>query len=141
MVGLSGLLHPYEFIPITGAATLVLLWRSRDFRSSLTDVAILCVPASAVVLFYFLPTLTHPWLKVATDLCRHHGIDFSHRFFLHLSWPLLIAFVFALLRSGDTTRKDCFLACYVVGSLLACQMPFLPWPGHLQDGLNYARSS
>jgi hypothetical protein len=138
VVALSGFLHPFEFIPITVAAGLVLLWTSHDLQSALIDLSILCIPASAVVLFYFLPTLTHPWIKVAVDLNRLHNIDISHHFVLHLGWPLLIGFVLAFFRSGGAPRKDRFLACYVVVSVLALRMPFLPWPLHFKDGLDYA---
>lgn len=138
VVALSGFLHPFEFMPITVAAAVVLLWTSHDLKSALIDLSILCLPASAVVLFYFLPTITHPWIKVAADLNRLHNIDISHHFILHLGWPLLIGFVFAFFRSGGAPPKDRFLACYVVVSVLALRMPFLPWPLHFKDGLDYA---
>jgi hypothetical protein len=138
IVGLSGLLHPFEFIPITAAAALAFLLTSRDLRSTLVDLSILCIPASAVVLFYFLPTLTHPWMKVATDLNRLHSIDLSHHFFLHLGWPLLLGFVLAFFRSREDSPRDLFLACYVVVATISLRMPFLPWPLHFRDGLYYA---
>ena len=138
VVALSGFFHPFEFIPITVATALVLLWTSRDLQAALIDLSILCVPASSVVLFYFLSTLTHPWIKVASDLNRLHNIHISHNEVLALGWPLLIGFVFAFLRSEAASQKDRFLACYVVVSLLALRMPFLPWPLHFKDGLDYA---
>jgi hypothetical protein len=137
VAALSGFLHPFEFIPITTAATFALLWLKRD-QSVLTDLIILGVPASAVVLFYFLPTLTHPWLRVATDLNRFHRILFSHRQFLSLGLPVLLGVGFAFWRPRVGSPADRFLACYVVTSAFALHMPFLPWPQHFKDGLDYA---
>src|SRR5579863_7435716 len=72
VLALSGFLHPFEFIPITGAAFIVILLTSRSMRSSIEDLSILCIPALTVVLFYFEPIQMHPWLKVAADLNRIH---------------------------------------------------------------------
>jgi hypothetical protein len=138
LLGLSGFLHPFEFIPITMAASVVLIWNHDDLRSLLINLLILCVPASAAALFYFLPTLTHPWLKITADLGRFSHIDLSHHFFLHLGWPLFVGFILAFFPSKNPTLKDRFLACYVVIALVGMRMPFLPWPLHFKDGLDYA---
>jgi hypothetical protein len=89
------------------------------------------------VLFYFVPTLTHTWLKIATDLNCFHGVRITHHEILALGWPLLLGFILAFLRPKSASRQDCFLACYVVVAVFALHMPFLPWPGHFKDGLNY----
>ena len=137
ILALSGFFHPFEFIPITVAAALVLLWTSLNLQSALIDLSILCIPALAVVLFYFVPTLTHTWLEIATDLNCFHGVRITHHEILALGWPLLLGFVLAFLRPKSASRQDCFLACYVVVAVFALHMPFLPWPGHFKDGLNY----
>jgi hypothetical protein len=137
ILALSGFLHPFEFIPITIATALVLLWTGRNLQSVLVDLSILCVPALAVVLFYFVPTLTHSWLKIVTDLNQFHGVRITHHEILAFGWPLLFGVVLAFVPSKTISRQDCFLACYVVVAAIAIHMPFLPWPGHFKDGLNY----
>ncbi|MGO9110001.1 MAG: hypothetical protein ACLP9L_12275 [Thermoguttaceae bacterium] len=137
IVALSGFFHPFEFIPITVAAAFVLLWTGRDWQSSLIDLSILCIPAVVVVLFYFVPTLTSPWLKIATDLNRFQKIRITHHEILALGWPLLLGIVLAFSRPKVASRQDCFLACYVVVSAFGLHMPFLPWPSHFKDGLDY----
>lgn len=138
VVALSGFLHPFEFIPIVTAAGIAILWIKRNVQSVLADLLILAVPASVVVLFYFLPTLTHPWLRVAADLNRFHSIHISHHDFLILGLPVLLGVGFAFWRPTVSSPADHFLACYIVVSALALHMPFLPWPQHFKDGLDYA---
>lgn len=138
VVALSGFLHPFEFIPVTAAAAVALLWTKRNLQSVLTDLLILGFPAFVVVLFYFLPTLTHPWLRVATDLNRFHSIHISHRDFLVLGLPVFLGVGFAFWRPKVGSPADDFLACYVVVATFALHMPFLPWPQHFKDGLDYA---
>jgi len=138
VVALSGFLHPFEFIPVTAAAAVALLWTKRNLQFVLTDLLILGFPAFVVVLFYFLPTLTHPWLRVATDLNRFHSIHISHHDFLILGPPVLLGVGFAFWRPKVGSPVDHFLACYVVVSTFALHMLFLPWPQHFKDGLDYA---
>ncbi len=137
-VALSGFFHPFEFIPVTAAAAVALLLTERNLRSALTDLLILGFPAFVVVLFYFLPTLTYPWIGVATDLNRFHSIHISHHDFLVLGLPVLLGVGLAFWSPKGGSRADHFLACYVVVSTFALRMPFLPWPQHFKDGLDYA---
>ncbi len=137
VVAVSGFFHPFEFIPITAAAACVLLWASHDVHSALIDLSILCIPAFAIVLFYFVPTLTHPWLKVASELNLFRTIRITHHEVLAFGWPLLLSVVLAFKRPKLASRQDCFLASYVVVSVFALHMPFLPWPLHFKDGLDY----
>jgi hypothetical protein len=137
IVALSGFFHPFEFIPITAAAAVVLLCTNRNLQSAFIDLSILCIPALAVVLFYFVPTLKHPFLKIATDINRFHTIYITHHEILALGWPLLLGFVFAFSWPKVASRQDYFLASYVVISTFGLHAPFLPWPGHFKDGLDY----
>jgi hypothetical protein len=136
-VALTGFFHPFEFIPITGAVAFVILWKKRSLGSGFAELLILGVPASAVVLFYFLPTLTHPWMKIATDLNRLQTFRVSHHQILALSLPLLLGVVFALWPKVDSL-PDSFLACYIVVATFGLFTTFLPWSPHFRDGLDYS---
>ena len=138
IVALSGFLHPFEFISVTAAAMLAVLWTKRNGKSALKDLLILGVPASGVVLFYYLPTLAHPWLKVVTDLNRFHGSHIWAAEILGFGLPVFFGVVFALWWSKVGTSADRLLSCYVVMAVVAFHMPILPWPQHFKDGLDYA---
>jgi len=138
IVALSGFFHPFEFIPVTAAAASSILWEKRSWRSGFTELLILGVPASAVVLFYLQPTLTHPWLKIAADLNRFQTFRISHQEILALGLPVLLGVVVAFWRPNAESQADFFLACYVVVATLGLFTTFLPWPQHFGDGLDYA---
>jgi hypothetical protein len=137
-ISLAGFLHPFEFIPVTAAGCVALLRTVRDQRSSVRDLLILCLPAFAVVLFYYVPTLTHPWLKVATDLNRLHSIRLTHHEFMALGLPVYIGVGFALCKPTIGLPTDWLLGSYVLIASFALNMPFLPWPQHFKDGLDCA---
>jgi hypothetical protein len=138
VVALSGFLHPFEFIPVTAAALLALLWTKGSGQSVLNDLLILGIPAFAVVLYYFLPTLAHPWLKVVTDLNRFHGVHLWAGEILGFGLPVLFGVAIAFWKPNVGTSADCLLSCYVVMAVVAFHMPILPWPQHFKDGLDYA---
>jgi len=136
--GLSGFFHPFEFIPVTAAAAFAILWKRCPLRIRLTELLIVGVPASAVVLFYFLATLTHPWLKIAADLNRFQTFHISHDEILALGLPVLLGVMFAFWPPMPDSQAECFLACYIVVATVGLFTTFLPWPQHFMDGLDYA---
>jgi hypothetical protein len=136
-LGLSGFFHPFEFIPMTAAAALTLLWKERSLRRAIKDLAIIGLPALAVMLFYVLPVLRHPWLRVAADLNHWQSFRISHQEVLALSLPIFLGAALAFWPPRAASGTDYFLACYVLTILVMLPATFLPWPQHFKDGLDY----
>jgi hypothetical protein len=134
-IGVSALLHPFEFIPVlAGGAATLLRFRPNNWG---LQILILGLPSGAATAFYVVSG-HNGWLRIASDLNRFDGVVPTVSSVYVLGLGVIVTLMLLAWRPWQMQPGDLLLGSYVVACVIATMLPFLPWPQHMLDGTYYA---
>jgi hypothetical protein len=137
-VFLCGLVHPYEPYLIIGAGSLALvIWQWPLVGRAVPGVAVLGGCGALGVAPMAAAALTTPWVRDTAGITRWNAPNLGE-LLVTLGLPAMAAVVLVAVRPRIMrSATDVLLQCWVVGTLVAIYLPFVPWSQHLLDGFHY----
>jgi len=136
---LSALVHATEIFLIVAAGTIALvLWRGRQWKRAIPDVALLGLAGACGLAPYAIMTLRQPWLQELSHQSRWQLPGSPLEILLMLGLPAILVLFFLALQPRMASPTDRLLQSWFVCALIGVFLPVMPSPQHLFDGFHYA---